>query len=130
MMLLVIRFFRERNILKFEPHLTFKRVIVVLDVICFVVLAKSIYSDIPVIDYYVKWKDSLVTPEHSDFYIREYVNPDSVHIEFKEKKNLILIFLESMEYNFQDSANGGNHPRNLIPEITEYLKNEQCQGND
>ena len=125
MMLLVIRFSRERNILKFEPHLTFKRVIVVLDVICFVVLAKSIYSDIPVIDYYVKWKDSLVTPEHSDFYIREYVDPDSVHIEFKEKKNLILIFLESMEYNFQDSANGGNHPRNLIPEITGYLKNEQ-----
>ena len=125
MILLVIRFFRERNILKFETHLTFKRVVVVLDVICFVVLAKNIYSDIPVIDYYVKWKDSLVTPGHSDFYIKEYVNPDSVHIEFKEKKNLILIFLESMEYNFQDSANGGNHPRNLIPEITEYLKNEQ-----
>ena len=38
---------------------------------------------------------------------------------------MILIFLESMEYNFQDSANGGNQSRNLIPEITEYLKNEQ-----
>lgn len=125
MILLAIRFFHKRNILKFGGHLTFKHLIVALIFICFMVLAKNIYSDIPVIDYYVKWKDSLVTPDHSDFYIKEYVNPDSVHIEFKEKKNLILIFLESMEYNFQDSANGGNHPRNLIPEITEYLKNEQ-----
>ena len=125
MILLVVRFFHKRNMLKFETHLTFKRVIFVLNLICFVLLAKNIYSDIPIIDYYVKWKDSLVTPGHSDFYIKEYVNPDSVHIKFKEKRNLILIFLESMEYNFQDSANGGNHPRNLIPEITEYLKNEQ-----
>lgn len=123
--LLVVRFFAKKYSFKFGNHLTFKRLVIALNVICFVVLVKNIYSDIPVVDYYVKWKDSLVTPGHSDFYIKEYVNPDSVHIEFKEKKNLILIFLESMEYNFQDSANGGNHPRNLIPEITEYLKNEQ-----
>ena len=123
--LLVARFLYKWNIFKIVNHLTFERLIIALNVVCFVVLAKNIYSDIPVIDYYVKWKDSLVTPDHSDFYIKEYVDPDSVHIEFKEKKNLILIFLESMEYNFQDSVNGGNLSRNLIPEITEYLKNEQ-----
>lgn len=120
-----VRLLQKKYSFKFGNHLTFKSLIIALNMICFMFLAKNIYSDIPVIDYYVKWKDSLITPGHSDFYIKEYVNPDSVHIEFKEKKNLILIFLESMEYNFQDSANGGNHPRNLIPEITEYLKNEQ-----
>lgn len=30
-----------------------------------------------------------------------------------------------MEYNFQDSVNGGDLKENLIPEITGYLKNEQ-----
>ena len=123
--LLAVRSLHNRKPFKFGNFLTFKRLIVTLNVICFVILAKNIYSDIPVIDYYVKWKDSIETPGHSDFYIREYVNPDSVQIDFKEKKNLILIFLESMEYNFQDSANGGNQSKNLIPEITEYLKNEQ-----
>ena len=120
-----VRFLYKRTSFRFTTYFTFKRLVVALNVICFVILAKGVYSDIPVIDYYVKWKDSLVTPDHSDFYIKEYVNPDSVHVEFKEKKNLILIFLESMEYNFQDSINGGNQSKNLIPEITEYLKKEQ-----
>ena len=30
-----------------------------------------------------------------------------------------------MEFNFQDSANGGNLSENLIPEISEYIKKEQ-----
>lgn len=116
---------RKKNFLKICSRLSFRKMLVVLNVVFVVVLAKNIYSDVPVIDYYVKWKDSFVVPGHSDFYIKEYVNPDSVHIVFKEKKNLILIFLESMEYNFQDSANGGDLSGNLIPEITDYIKKEQ-----
>ena len=123
--LLGFRFLQKKHSFKFGDRLTFKRLIVALNVICFAILAKNVYSNVPVADYYVKWKDSLVTPGHFDFYIKEYVHPDSVHIEFNEKKNLILIFLESMEYNFQDSTNGGNLSENLIPEITEFLKSEQ-----
>lgn len=52
----------------------------------------------------------------------DYVNPDSVHISFEHKRNLIIIFAESIEYNFQDSANGGNLSKNLIPEITDLMK--------
>ncbi len=126
---IVLSFFfaycRKKNFLKICSQLSFRKVLVVLNVVSVIVLAKVVCSDIPVIDYYVKWKDSLVPPGHSDFYIKEYVNPDSVHIAFKEKKNLILVFLESMEYNFQDSANGGNLSENFIPEITEYIKKEQ-----
>ena len=115
---------RKRGLLKYGTRPSYRELIVLLDIICFAVLAKCIYSDIPVVDYYVTWKDSITTPGHSEFYQREYVDPDSVTIDFKKKKNLILVFLESIEYNFQDSVNGGNLSKNLIPEITEYLKNE------
>lgn len=82
-------------------------------------------TQIPVFDYYFAWQQALALPEHSEFYQKEYIYPDSVKIEFSQKRNLILIFLESMEYNFQDSANGGNLSENAIPEITNYIKKEQ-----
>lgn len=121
----VVWLLRKRGALKYGARPSYGDLLVLLNVICFALFAKSIYSDIPVVDYYVTWKGSITTPEHSEFYQREYVDPDTVKIDFKKKKNLILVFLESMEYNFQDSVNGGNLSKNLIPEITEYLKNEQ-----
>lgn len=121
----VVRLLRKKRVFEFGCRPSYRDLIFVSNVICFVVLVKSIYSDIPVADYYVAWKDSIATPEHSEFYQKEYVNPDTVKIDFKKKKNLILVFLESMEYNFQDSVNGGNLSKNLVPEITVYLKNEQ-----
>ena len=123
--LFLVRYLQKLNILKLKYGVSYVFLIALMNVVCLALLVKHICSELPVFDYYVAWKDSLDVPGHSEFYKREYVNPDSVRIEFKEKKNLILIFLESMEYNFQDSANGGNHPQNLIPEISEYIKNEQ-----
>ena len=95
--------------------------------ISLVLLGHKVYTQLPIFDYYVAWKNILSegAPEHSEFYQKEYINPDSVEIKFNEKRNLILIFLESMEYNFQDFANGGNLDKNLIPEITDYIKDEQ-----
>lgn len=119
------QFFCSRKKLKMKKILSYKNIVIALFLLFFVILVKSIYSELPVVDYYVAWKNSLVVPEHSEFYQKEYVDPDSTHIKFKEKKNLILVFLESMEYNFQDSANGGNFSRNLIPEISDYIKKEQ-----
>lgn len=116
---------RKRGSLKYGTRPSYGDLLVLLNIICFALLAKCIYSDIPVVDYYVTWKGSITTPGHSEFYQREYVDPDTVKIDFKKKKNLILVFLESMEYNFQDSVNGGNLSKNLIPEITGYLKTEQ-----
>lgn len=123
--LFLVRYLQKLNILKLKYGVSYVFLIALMNVVCLALLVKHICSELPVFDYYVAWKDSLDVPGHSEFYKREYVNPDSVRIEFKEKKNLILIFLESMEYNFQDSTNGGNHPQNLIPEISEYIKNEQ-----
>lgn len=48
----------------------------------------------------------------------EYVAPDSVEITFPEKKrNLIYIFLESMETTYFAKEQGGAEDVNLIPEL-------------
>ncbi len=49
-----------------------------------------------------------------------YVSPAEVNIIWPVKKrNLIYIFLESMESSYASSADGGYYTENLIPELTE-----------
>ncbi len=53
-----------------------------------------------------------------------YVSPDSVQITFpEEKRNLIYIYLESMETAYLSVEEGGSAPVNYIPELTELAKN-------
>lgn len=113
------------SLLKRRTLIYYTRILGVLGVICFVILATTICIKVPIARYYQKWTGTGPNTESTDFYETEYVDPDSVKIEFIEKKNLILIFLESIEYNFQDSLNGGSLQQNLIPEITKYIKQEQ-----
>lgn len=55
----------------------------------------------------------------SEFYIEEYTAPEYENIIFPEnKKNLILIFAESLESSFADKENGGLMDKNLIPNLT------------
>lgn len=63
---------------------------------------------------------------HSQFIANEYVNPEEVNIEFPEqKRNLIYIFLESMETTFYSKENGGISEGDLIPEISKLaIENE------
>lgn len=52
-----------------------------------------------------------------------YVNPDSVEITFpEEKRNLIYIYLESMETAYMSEEEGGSSPVNYIPELTRLAK--------
>lgn len=120
-----IKFLRNKKIIKFQKFPTYLQLISAANVIAFTSLIYAIFTQLPIINYYLIWEDINALPEHSEFYQKEYINPDSAKIIFNKKQNLILIFLESMEYNYQDSANGGNLPINLIPEITDYIKNEQ-----
>ncbi len=115
----------HQRLFRIHPKKSFFRFITITNVVALAILIHTIYTQLPIIDYYFAWKDSISVPEHSEIYQKEYVSPDTAHIQFKEKKNLILIFLESMEYNFQDSAHGGNLSENLIPEITNYIQTEQ-----
>ena len=55
----------------------------------------------------------------SDLYEREYRDPANVKITFpEEKRNLIYIYLESMETSYLSQDMGGGLPYNLIPELT------------
>lgn len=51
-----------------------------------------------------------------------YTEPDSVELVFPERKqNVIYIILESIETTYADEANGGAMQRNLIPNLTELV---------
>ena len=65
-----------------------------------------------------------------DFIGAHYVDPKSVDIEFPERKrNLIYLFLESMEMTYADEASGGAFPQNVIPELTQLAQqNEDFSG--
>ena len=53
----------------------------------------------------------------------EYANPGELKITFPEKKrNLICIYVESLESSMQNVENGGVFEVNYIPEITEMAK--------
>ena len=62
----------------------------------------------------------------------EYVDPASVKMVFPGKKrNLIFIYLESMEVTFMDRENGGAFSQNVIPDLTEMAhKYEDFSGAD
>lgn len=66
----------------------------------------------------------------SDFIDTYYVDPADVAITFPEqKRNLIYIFLESMETTYADQENGGAFQENVIPELTEIAQeNEDFSG--
>lgn len=62
----------------------------------------------------------------STLYEEHYVDPKSVRITAPaQKKNLLCIYLESMETTYSSPAEGGRQPVNLIPNLTQ-LAREHC----
>ena len=58
----------------------------------------------------------------SDFVDNYYVAPSKDNVSFKGKKrNLIYIYLESMETTFTDKAHGGDFEKDVIPELRELV---------
>ena len=70
--------------------------------------------------------------EDSVFIDTLYADPGTTKITFPVKKrNLIYIFLESMETTYADKKNGGAFDNNVIPELTELAEeNEDFSGTD
>lgn len=59
----------------------------------------------------------------TDLYEKYYVDGKNVKITFPEKKkNLILLYVESMETTYTSKENGGNYPQDLLKEVTELAK--------
>jgi phosphoglycerol transferase len=62
--------------------------------------------------------------EPSTFYETNYIDPSNIKIIFPEnKRNLIVIFVESLETGFLTKENNGAFTENLIPGITALAKN-------
>ncbi len=68
---------------------------------------------------------------YTSFIKDEYVDPGTVTVTFPEqKRNLIYIYMESMEMTFMDKENGGAFKENYIPELTALGKEyEDFSGN-
>lgn len=69
---------------------------------------------------------------YSTFIDDHYVDADDVAIRFPEqKRNLIYIYLESMETTYADVENGGAFDISYIPELTEIAQqNEDFSGSE
>ena len=67
---------------------------------------------------------------YSTFIDDNYISPADVEMTFpQEKRNLIYIFLESMETTYADTQNGGAFTENVIPELTQIAQeNEDFSG--
>ena len=67
-----------------------------------------------------------VKGETSDFIGEHYVSPADVTLTFPEqKRNLIFIFLESLEMTYSDTGNGGAFSRNVIPNLTRLAQENE-----
>ena len=69
---------------------------------------------------------------YSEFIDANYVDPAETELTFPEtKRNLIYIFLESMETTYTDIENGGGFEEGCIPLLTELAhENEDFSGED
>lgn len=70
--------------------------------------------------------------DYTEYVNDNYINADDVNIVFPDKKrNLIYIFLESMEVTYADRNNGGAYDQNYIRELTMLAQeNEDFSGTD
>lgn len=115
--------FRENmKYVRFRTSKTCKRIAgaaVPMALIFFFTSSTLFVTSLDVADYLV------TTSTKSDFIEQHYVSPNDVAITFpEEKRNLIYIFLESMENTFaQPEEAGGNITANFIPELSQLAAN-------
>ncbi len=100
----------ERRKLKLYP--LNRSAAAVLSVILSIALIASAAEQVDMPDWVKGYLDD------SGFFEEEYIEPDIVNINFPEnKRNLIYIYLESMETSFFSSELGGALDYNVIPEL-------------
>ena len=79
--------------------------------------AYEVYDELDVQEYLVSQK------KESHFIEQNYVDPRTTKITFPEqKRNLIYIYLESMESTFASKEDGGGLDFNCIPELTKLAE--------
>lgn len=69
--------------------------------------------------------------EDTVLYDEYYVDGRDVQLTFpQQKRNLIYIYLESMETTYADQTSGGAMMENYIPELTEIALDHECFGQE
>lgn len=97
-----------------------KQIITILSCVCLFVAGFRFFTKLDVGTYLQSQTTS------SDFIETNYVDPSSTEITFPEtKRNLVMIYLESMEMTYADNANGGGFEENYIPELTELAEQNE-----
>ncbi len=104
----IFKFFKSINLFPFKTG-----------VIRFIYVLFLIFSVFYILHNFELGKYVKATLTTSDFIEENYVSIDDVNLTFPERKrNLIYIFLESMEASYADTGNGGIIEANLIPNLT------------
>ena len=100
------------------------RGVICAGIVCMIASSTWFLFRVKAIDYF---RNSTKT---SDFIENHYCDPRLVKLSFPEnKRNLIFIYLESMETTFSDVESGGAFEVNLIPELTELaMEGEDFSG--
>lgn len=103
-----------------------KTVMVVFSCVCIAIAGITFWNHLDVGEYVINQTTT------SDFIKDEYVDPATTEITFPEtKRNLIYIYLESMEMSYADKENGGARDENVIPKLTKLAEeNEDFSGTD
>ena len=122
---LIILFFLAKRL---RPRLSRGTGLLILFLIIAVIAGEFAYTGYK-LDF-ITWLKS--ETGESSFIEDNYVDPASVKITAPEKKrNLIYIFLESVETTYSDTAHGGAFDVDVIPELTELAQeNEDFSGSD
>ena len=112
--------------MKGKPKHSMRVLVIIFSLASLIAAGASIYSRVGVGDYIA------AQTTNSEFIRDNYADPKEVNIVFpSEKRNLIYIFLESMEVTFADKQNGGGFDYNCIPELTELAQeNEDFSGTE
>ena len=98
----------------------------VLGILSAAVILRSFWVRLKVRDYLNEMANKTTFIEDN------YVDPAETEITFPDKKrNLIFVYLESMEKTYADEKSGGAFKENVIPELTEIaMENEDFSGSD
>lgn len=105
---LVVRFFRRRVTVSPVP----RRVYCWLCVLVFLALLIPAEEAVGMREWFQDARN------YSDLLTQEYIDPAQVQVRFPEKKrNLVYIFMESMENTFCSTAQGGAMKQSVTPEL-------------
>ncbi len=94
-----------------KKKFVFSIIFLVISLLC---LIRTVHLDEYIINSFKK----------TDIYEKYYVNPNEVKVTLPdEKRNLIIIYLESMEASLFSSENGGAFDNSIIPELEDVAIN-------